>query len=133
MRRSDFAKMNVARQAKGEAPFENPRNTAAGSLKQLDSRLTAQRKLRLFAYSAGTIDGVEPKTHMEVLELLKQYGFPVNPHITPCADIDTVLAVVKLWETKRHELDYETDGLVIKLNDLDQLPASARPAKCRAG
>jgi DNA ligase (NAD+) len=118
--RSDFAKMNTARQVKGEKAFENPRNTAAGSLKQLDPKLCAQRKLRLFAYSIGSVEGIALKTHWESIALLKKCGFPVNPHITPCANIDDVLAVVKMWETKRHELDYETDGLVIKLNDLEQ-------------
>ena len=118
--RSDFAKMNAARLAKSEKAFENPRNTAAGSLKQLDPKLTAQRKLRLFAYSTGSADGLGLKTHEESLALLKKFGFPLNPHITPCASIDAVLAVVKTWETKRHDLDYDTDGLVIKLNDLEQ-------------
>jgi DNA ligase (NAD+) len=118
--RSEFAKMNADREAKGEKTFENPRNTAAGSLKQLDPKLCAQRKLRLFAYSIGSADGVDLTTHEESIALLKKAGFPVNPHITPCADVDAVLAVVKTWETQRHELDYETDGLVIKLNDLDQ-------------
>ena len=120
IRRSEFAQMNEAQVAKGEEAFENPRNTAAGSLKQHDSKLCAQRKLRLLVYSVGSLDGVEPHTHLEVIDLLKQYGFPVNPHVIPCADIDAVWTVVKEWESRRHELDYETDGLVIKLNDLDQ-------------
>ncbi len=120
IRRSEFAQMNKAREAAGEESFENPRNTAAGSLKQLDSKLCARRKLRFFGYSIGSLEGVEVRTHLEVIDLLKQLGFPVNPHVIPCADMDAVWAVVKEWETRRHELDYETDGLVIKLNDLDQ-------------
>jgi DNA ligase (NAD+) len=118
IRRSEFAQMNAARKKAGEKEFENPRNTAAGSLKQLDPKLCAQRKLRLLAYSVGSVEGVKLHTHLEVIDLLKRCGFPVNPHVIPCADIGAVLAVVKEWESRRHELDYETDGLVIKLNDL---------------
>jgi DNA ligase (NAD+) len=120
IRRSEFAQMNLEREKQGEKAFENPRNTAAGSLKQLDPRLCAQRKLRFFAYSVGSTDGVELMTHLEVIGKLKEFGFPVNPHVMPCPTIDDVWNVVKEWATKRHELDYETDGLVIKLNDLDQ-------------
>jgi DNA ligase (NAD+) len=120
IRRSEFAEMNAARKAQGDKEFENPRNTAAGALRQLDSKLTAQRKLRFFAYSVGSHEGVELRTHLEVIEKLKEFGFPVNPHVIPCADIDAVWAVVQEWSEKRHELDFETDGLVIKLNDLKQ-------------
>jgi DNA ligase (NAD+) len=118
IRRSEFAQMNAARKKEGEKEFENPRNTAAGALRQLDPKLSAQRKLRFFAYSVGSLDGVEVHTHLDVIDRLKEFGFPVNPHVIPCADIDAVWAVVKEWESRRHELDYETDGLVIKLNEL---------------
>jgi DNA ligase (NAD+) len=120
IRRSDFAQMNAAQLAAGEEAFENPRNTAAGSLKQHDSKLCAGRKLRLLAYSIGALEGATVHTHLEAIDLLKQLGFPVNPQVIPCPDIDAVWGVVKEWETRRHELDYETDGLVIKLNDLAQ-------------
>jgi DNA ligase (NAD+) len=118
IRRSEFAQMNAARKKAGEKEFENPRNTAAGALRQLDPKLAAQRRLRFFAYSVGSLDGVAVHTHLDVIDRLKEFGFPVNPHVIPCADINAVLAVVKEWESRRHELDYETDGLVIKLNDL---------------
>src|SRR5262249_22201789 len=118
IRRSEVAQMNAARKKAGEKEFENPRNTAAGALRPLDPKLAAQRRLRFFAYSVGAVDGVEVHTHLDVIDRLKEFGFPVNPHVIPCADIAAVLAVVKEWESRRHELDYETDGLVIKLNDL---------------
>jgi DNA ligase (NAD+) len=120
IRRSEFAEMNKAREKEGEKTFENPRNTAAGSLKQLDPKLSARRKLRFFAYSVGSIDGVEVHSHMEVIDALRKFGFPVNPNVIHCSDIDAVWQVVQEWAEKRHELDYETDGMVIKLNDLKQ-------------
>ena len=120
IRRSEFAAMNKEREKQGEKTFENPRNTAAGSLRQLDPKLCAQRNLRFFGYSVGSIDGVEVHTHMEVIDLLRKLGFPVNPFVIHCSDIDAVWKVVQEWEAKRHELDFETDGMVIKLNDLKQ-------------
>src|SRR5207249_9197145 len=101
-------------------PFANPRNSAAGTLKLLDPRLSAQRRLRLFAYGLGAIDGVEVETHLDCFKLLKEYGFPVNPHIAAFDRIDEVIDWCNGWEEKRHELPYETDGLVVKVNDFAQ-------------
>jgi DNA ligase (NAD+) len=120
IRRSEFAEMNKEREKQGEKTFENPRNTAAGSLKQLDPKLCAQRKLHFLGYSVGSLDGIEVQTHMEVINLLRKFGFPVNPAVIHCPNIDAVWQVVQEWEAKRHELDFETDGMVIKLNDLEQ-------------
>jgi DNA ligase (NAD+) len=120
MSRADFVRNNEERVARGEEKAANPRNFTAGSLKQLDPKMTAQRRLRLFSYSVGAHDGVEVRTHLEALDLLKRYGFPVNPHITAFDDIDGVIEYVKSWTEKRHELDYDTDGMVIKVNDFDQ-------------
>src|SRR5581483_8279227 len=79
MTRAELVRINREREAAGEEPYANPRNTAAGTLKLLGPRLTVKRRLRLFAYAQGATEGVEVKTHRESLELLQEYGFPVNP------------------------------------------------------
>lgn len=120
MTREELARINRARQERGEEPYANPRNLTAGTLKLLDPRLCAERRLRLFAYALGACEGVEVKTHLESLDLLRRYGFSVNPHITSFDTIDEVIAYVNTWATKRNDLPYETDGMVIKVNDFDQ-------------
>ena len=120
MSRAGFHKVNEERAARGEPLFANPRNAAAGSLKLLDPRLTAQRPLRFFAYAVGEVVGVELRTHLEILEYLKRAGLPVNPHHRLCRNIDEAIACChELWQ-KRDELDYEIDGTVVKVNSLDQ-------------
>src|SRR5262249_6989484 len=81
MSRADCAKLNAERVAAGEKPFENPRNLTAGSLKMLDPRLAGRRKMRLFAYDIGTVDGLTVHSHVEALARLRELGFPVNPHV----------------------------------------------------
>ncbi len=120
MTREELARINRERADKGLEPYANPRNLAAGTLKLLDPRLTAERHLRLFAYGQGAVEGVAIKTHLELLDLLRRYGFPVNPHIASFDSIDDVLEYVNDWAGKRNELPYETDGLVIKVNDFEQ-------------
>jgi len=123
MTRDELARINRDRVAKEMEPYANPRNLTAGTLKLLDPRQCAERRLRLFAYDlppAGGLPGVEFKTHLDSLRKLRELGFPVNPHIDSFDDIDAVIAYLHTWETKRNELPYETDGLVIKVNDLDQ-------------
>jgi DNA ligase (NAD+) len=120
MNREDFAKLNRARVEQGLEPWANPRNFSAGSLKLLDPRECARRKLRLFTYSVRQAEGVGAHAHREALELLKSYGFPVNPHIKPFDTIDEVLDYCNSWATKRNDLPYDTDGLVIKVNDFEQ-------------
>jgi DNA ligase (NAD+) len=117
MTRADLARLNRERIAKGLEPFANPRNSAAGSLKLLDPRLCAKRHLRLFTYSLGATEGVAVKSHQEALDLLRGYGFPVNPHIAAFDAIDEVIAYCTSWAERRHDLPYETDGMVIKVND----------------
>jgi DNA ligase (NAD+) len=117
---TDFAKLNEERAKKGLDKFANPRNSTAGSLKLLDPKLCAKRHLRLFTYALGAVEGITVKTHLDALDLLKQYGFPVNPHVKACDSIDAVIDYIGTWEEKRHELPYETDGLVIKVNDYGQ-------------
>jgi DNA ligase (NAD+) len=116
----DLARLNRERTTKGLEPFANPRNSAAGSLKLLDPRLCSERHLRLFTYALGATEGVELKTHLESLELLRRYGLPVNRNIQTCATIDDVIDYCDSWAERRHELPYETDGMVIKVNDFEQ-------------
>jgi DNA ligase (NAD+) len=120
MTREELARLNRLRAEKGQKLYDNPRNLAAGTLKLLDPRLSAERRLRLFTYGLGAVEGVEVGTHLETLDLLRKYGLPVNPHIVPFDKIDDVIAYVGDWAMKRNELAYETDGLVIKVNDFDQ-------------
>jgi DNA ligase (NAD+) len=119
LRKSAFDQLNAARAAAGQPLFANPRNTAAGGLRQKDARLTAERKLSFFAYAIGAFEGAEPpQTQFELLATLRAYGFPVNENAARCASIDDVLAFCARWETERDALDYEIDGVVIKVDSL---------------
>jgi DNA ligase (NAD+) len=120
MTRDDLVRTNRAREAAGDEPYANPRNLTAGSLKLLDPRQCAQRRLRLFAYAVGATQGVEPKTHLEALDLLRMFGLPVNPHVVSFGTIDEVIAYCLSWSDRRAELPYDIDGLVIKVNDFGQ-------------
>jgi DNA ligase (NAD+) len=114
-----FAELNARREAEGLPPFANPRNTAAGGLRQLDPAVTAARRLSFFAYAIGAYEGVErPETQFELLARLQAFGFAVNPNVTACADIDAVIAFCRSWESERDGLDYEIDGVVIKVDEL---------------
>ena len=119
-KRADFARLNEERKQAGEDVLINPRNSTAGALKLLDPKLCAKRRLRLFAYSLGAVEGVTVKSHLEALDLLRRYGFPVNPHVQMCENIEEVIAYCQSWEERRHELDFDTDGLVVKVNDFGQ-------------
>jgi DNA ligase (NAD+) len=120
MTRDELARINRVRVADGEEPFANPRNLTAGTLKMLDPRECGSRRLRLFTYALGGLDGITVKTHLESLELLRQFGFPVNPHIVSFDSIEGVIEYVNSWDKKRNDLPYETDGMVVKVNDLEQ-------------
>jgi DNA ligase (NAD+) len=120
MTREELARLNRQRADKGQKLFDNPRNLAAGTLKMLDPRQSAERRLRVFVYGQGAVEGVEIKTHLGLLDQLRHWGFPVNPHIAAFDMIDEVLDYVNGWAEKRNDLPYETDGLVIKVNDFDQ-------------
>jgi DNA ligase (NAD+) len=114
-----FEQLNQRRAAEGQATFANPRNSAAGSLRQLDPAVTASRPLHFFAYAVEA--GAEPlpfDTQWGLLEALRAWGLPVNPLARPCADLDEVLAFVHEFEGRRAELDYEVDGAVVKVNPL---------------
>jgi DNA ligase (NAD+) len=120
MPKKAFAQLNEHREQQGQALFANPRNAAAGSLKLLDAKTTSQRKLSFFAYAIGQTNGSFAKTHLEGLEKLKKFGLPVNPHIKKAANIDEVIKTCDKWETERFKLDYQIDGMVIKVDSLDQ-------------
>ena len=120
MTRAELIRINRARVEAGEKPYENPRNLAAGTLKLLDPKASAERKLRLFAYALGAVEGLAITSHLEALDTLKKLGFPVNPHTHGCQGIEDVINYVQSWDTKRHDLPYETDGMVIKVDDYAQ-------------
>ncbi|MCB2155805.1 NAD-dependent DNA ligase LigA [bacterium] len=118
-KRDAFDAMNEARAKDGKQVFANPRNAAAGSLKMLDSAEVANRPLTMFAYAAGESDYDLPPTHFEFLQFIEELGFCVNPERSLCKSIDEVIALVDVWEKKRGDLNYDTDGLVVKVNNRD--------------
>ena len=120
MNRDELARINRQRVEEELEPYANPRNLTAGSLKLLDPRECAKRRLRLFTYSVGPSEGVDISTHLEALETLKEWGFPVNPHVESFSDFDKVVDYCEKWSDRRAELPYDTDGLVIKVNDHEQ-------------
>jgi DNA ligase (NAD+) len=114
---ADFAKLNEQRAAAGEPTFANPRNSAAGSLRQLDPALTASRPLSIWCYGLGATRGWEPARHSEAIEWLRDHGFKVNPDVEVHESFDDVAARCHWWEGRRDQLDYEIDGVVIKVDD----------------
>ncbi|MDD5064522.1 MAG: NAD-dependent DNA ligase LigA [Phycisphaerae bacterium] len=119
MPKKAFQKLNEEREKQGESLLANPRNAAAGSLKQLDAKITAKRNLSFFAYALGEVSGKFAKTHYESLEKFKKIGLPVNPNIKKAENIDEVIEICDKWKNKRFELDYQIDGLVIKIDQLN--------------
>ncbi len=118
MARSTFAELNEQRAAAGESTFANPRNAAAGSIRQLDPEVARARPLSIWCYSVGANRGVDFAEHYESLMWLKDRGFKVNPEIELHDDIAKVIQTCRGWEERREKLDYETDGVVVKVNDL---------------
>jgi len=115
-----FVELNRMRAEAGEPAFANPRNAAAGSLKLLDARVTATRNLAFFAYAVGEVSQPLAADHYHTLQRFRTLGLPVNPHIRRAKDIDEVIEVCRSWSEKRFELDYQTDGMVVKVNRYDQ-------------
>ena len=113
---SGFAAMNAARQEVGEEPLANPRNATAGTLKTLDLAEVTRRPLAFFAYEVHVAGG-SPVSHHENLAHLAAWGFPVEPHYRPCRDVAAALAYCEEWRTARRDLDYQTDGVVVKVDD----------------
>jgi DNA ligase (NAD+) len=119
LRKSDFARLNADREARGLPVFANPRNTAAGGIRQLDPKMAAERSLSFYAYAAGEIDADEPpRTQHELLAYFRALGFRVNEHETRVPSIRGVVDYVARWEEQRELLDYEIDGVVVKVDDL---------------
>ena len=114
---AEFARINGEREATGEATFANPRNAAAGSLRQLDSSKTASRRLQIYLYAIGESVGYAPGSQTDLLKQLREWGLPVNPHATVCADIEGVVGFVAEWDAKKNAVPYDTDGVVVKVND----------------
>jgi DNA ligase (NAD+) len=117
MRKDVFNQLNQKRKLEGEALFANPRNAAAGSLRQLDSRITASRHLDAFLYAVANPNEFNLKTQAASLTFLQQLGFKVNPEFKIITGMDEVLSWIQSWATKRQQLPYDTDGMVIKVND----------------
>jgi DNA ligase (NAD+) len=129
MTRKAFEQANAQREAAGEPRFANPRNAAAGSMRQLDPRIVAQRKLDMFLYYLQ-VNGAEPfPEHAKALDTLSRMGFKVNPHRRLCRSFEELHSFIQDWEAKRDNLEYEIDGIVIKVNDTrlwDELGTTAK-------
>ena len=129
MRKGAFQRLNQQREEDSETPFANPRNAAAGSVRLLDPRITASRPLDIFVYSLSYAEGMSQTSHWESLQSLKEMGLKVNPHTRKFPNIEEVIYYCNEWAERREELDYEIDGIVAKVNSLDQqieLGATAR-------
>ena len=118
MPKRSFHRLNAELEREGKAPFANPRNAAAGAVRQLDPRITARRRLDTFIYALDPAGGA--KSQEQILERLAQMGFHVNENRRTHPDIDSVIAFLDEWQDTRHTLDYEIDGIVIKVDDLGQ-------------
>ena len=118
MPKTSFEKLNKLSLQKGEKVFANPRNAASGSIRQLNAKITAKRDLSMFCYGL-ILDNSEIKTHYDGIMLLKELGFKINPNIKKVKSIKEVIEYCKEWEEKRFELNYATDGIVIKVNSLE--------------
>jgi DNA ligase (NAD+) len=114
-----FQKINDERAAAGQPLFANPRNCAAGSVRQLDSRITARRPLDVFIYALGEAEDWQPRSQWEMLEAFRQWGFKTNPNNARVSTIDEVVKACTEWEQRRESLNYEIDGVVVKVNDMD--------------
>jgi DNA ligase (NAD+) len=129
MPKKAFERLNEQRDLKGEPPFANPRNAAAGSLRQLDPRVTASRTLGVFCYQVLECEGDEIRTQQDALQLLKELGFSVQEESKHCPSIEEVILYCREWIEKRHTLNYEIDGIVVKVNSLHLHDILGRTAK----
>ena len=114
-----FAKLNEQRAEAGEPTFANPRNSAAGSIRQLDPKLAASRPLSMWCYGIGATEGIEFDTHSESMQWLRDHDFRVNRDVEVHDTVDEVVAACRAWEERRDRLDFEIDGVVVKVDDLD--------------
>lgn len=116
----EFRRINEEREKSGEALYANPRNSASGSLRQLDSNITARRRLQYFAYALGHMDRPGPESQSELLEQLRAWGFRTNPNSRKCEGIEAVIQFCEDWKEKRHDLNYDMDGVVVKVDSVVQ-------------
>lgn len=119
MSKPDFAALNAQMEAEGKPSYVNPRNTAAGSLRQLDPKITATRKLKFFAYAWGEISGMPAETQLGMVEKFAEWGFPTNPLMKRLASVEEIIAHYDEIGLKRSSLDYDIDGVVYKVDRLD--------------
>ncbi|MFH0763631.1 MAG: NAD-dependent DNA ligase LigA [Candidatus Omnitrophota bacterium] len=129
MTKSALEKLNKEKVKLGEEQFANPRNAAAGSLKLLDPAIVAGRGLDVFVWGIGHYEGIDFRTHIQVLEYLKECGFKVNPYYKLCKNVDEAIEYCDSWEPKRGKLDFEIDGMVLKVNSLTQREALGSTTK----
>ena len=117
--KEEFKRLNEEREKQGLPVFANPRNAAAGSLRQIDPRVTAKRNLNIFIYGMVANGYLPIKTHYEILNYLKEIGFRINPNIRKVVGFEEIKNYCEYWKEKRRELLYETDGIVIKVNSIE--------------
>ena len=120
MRNSDLVKLNEEQRKRGQDLFANTRNCASGAIRLLDPREAARRRLRLFCHGVGHVEGLKAHDHMEFLAELRRYGLPATPHVECFDDFEAAVAHCEELIERLHELDFEVDGLVLKVNDFDQ-------------
>ena len=129
MPRKSFKALNEAKMERDEVPFANPRNAAAGSLRQLDPKIAAKRNLDIFVYAMTDTGELEIDSHSESLNLLDELGFKTNRERQTCETIDDVIAYIESWQTQRPELSYDIDGIVVKVDSFDQQAELGTTAK----
>lgn len=129
MPKSSFEALNKEREANGEELFANPRNAAAGSLRQLDPKIAAKRNLDIFVYGIGSTEGLSIQSHSDGLDLLESMGFKTNPERRRCATVDEVIQFIEGWTERRPSLPYEIDGIVIKVDSFEQQSQLGNTAK----
>lgn len=129
MPKRSFVRLNEEKEQNGEVLFANPRNAAAGSLRQLDPKIAATRNLSMFVYGLANLEGKTVSSHSESLNMLGEFGFKTNPHRRVCETIEDVIAYVQEWQEKRPSLDYEIDGIVIKVDDMSLQESLGTTAK----
>jgi DNA ligase (NAD+) len=114
-----FADLNERRAAEGERTYMNPRNAAAGAIRQLDPQIAADRPLSMWVYGVGAMEGIAFERHGQALDWLREHRFPVNPEIQVADDVAEVMQICTSWQDRRDGLDYEIDGVVVKVNDYE--------------
>ena len=120
MNNSDLVRLNEQQKAEGQPPYANTRNVAAGSIRLLDPRMCRERKLRFFCHAVGDGEGLDAQSHMEFLEEMAGYGIPATPEVECFPTFDAAVEHCEELIERLHELDFEVDGLVLKVNRFDQ-------------